>query len=184
MRKIFLSVFALLLSSIGFSQTITPSVFNAGGGSYHDPFSYLSYIEYSIGELALINTDASADGSITLYQGVLQPCTDKPGITPASEDFAASDYKIFPNPTTGKFEVDFFVKDNGTLYLELTDMLGQVLETRSVHYYGCCLIESYDISNLPAGIYFVVATLRPDAVTDINKSPQVRHSGLKVFKAR
>ena len=184
MRKILFSFSVLLISIAAFPQTFTPTIFNAGGGSYNDPYSYVRYFDWSVGELALINTDASADGLLTLYQGVLQPCTEKPGITPVSEDFAATDYKLFPNPTTGKFEIDFFVRDNGTLDLELTDVLGQTLERRSVRYYGCCLIEQYDISNLPAGVYFVVATLRPDPVTDINMAPQVRRSGLKVLKAR
>lgn len=184
MRKFFISIFVLFLSIVSFSQRFTPTVFNTGGGSYNDPYSYVRYIEWSIGELALINTDASADGSVTVYQGVLQPCTDKTGNTPVAVDFNAGDYKIFPNPTTGKFEINFFVRDNGTLDLELTNVLGQVFEKRSIRYYGCCLIEHYDISHLPAGVYFIVATLRPDAVNSINNAVEVRRSGLKVLKTR
>lgn len=184
MRKTFLSVCILLISSVAFTQRFTPTVFNAGGGSYNDPYSYVRYFEWSIGELALINTDSSADGSVVVYQGVLQPCTEKPGNTPASVDFEAGDFKLFPDPTTGKFEIDFFVRDNGTLYLELTNVLGQVLERRSKHYYGCCLVEHYDISHLPSGVYFVVATLVPDAVNSLGKAAKPRRSGLKVVKAK
>lgn len=184
MRKIFFSVFTLLIGSVVFPQTVTPSVFNAGGGSYNDPNSSVRYFDWSIGELALINTDVSADGSLTVYQGVLQPGTEKPGITPISVNFAAADYRIFPNPNSGKFEIDFFVCDNGTLYLELRDIMGKLIEKRSTRYYGCSLIEKYDVSNLPAGLYFVVATLQPDPVSSINLVPQVRRSGLKVVIAR
>ncbi len=184
MRKTILSVCILLISSVAFPQRFTPTVFNAGGGSYNDPYSYVRYFEWSIGELALINTEASADGSVVVYQGVLQPCTEKPGNSPASMDFDAGDFKLFPDPTTGKFEIDFFVRDNGTLDLELTNVLGQVLERRSIRYYGCCLIEHYDISHLPSGVYFVVATLRPDAVNSVNKAVKVRRSGLKVVKSK
>jgi hypothetical protein len=119
-----------------------------------------------------------------VYQGVLQPCTENPGNSPVSVDFSAGDYKIFPNPSSGKFEIDFFVRDNGTLDLELTNVLGQTLEKRSIRYYGCCLIEKYDVSNLPEGVYFVVATLRPDPVASFNEVPQLRRSGLKVIIAR
>ncbi len=184
MRKTFFSVCILLISSAAFPQQFTPTVFNAGGGSYYDPYSYLRYFDWSIGELSLINTEVSADNSVAVYQGVLQPCTEKPGNSPFSKDFAAEDFKLFPNPTTGKFEIDFFVRDNGTLDLELTDVLGQTLERRSIRYFGCCRIEHYDISHLPAGVYFVVATLRPDAVNSINKGVEVRRSGLKVVKVR
>ncbi len=184
MRKIFFSVCILLISSVAFPQRFTPTVFNAGGGSSSDPYSYVRYFEWSIGELALIHTDSTADRSVFLYQGVLQPCAEKPGNSPVSVDFDAGDFKLFPDPTAGKFEIDFFVRDNGTLDLELTNVLGQTLEKRSRHYYGCCLIEHYDISNLPAGVYFVVATLTPDAVNSINERVKVRRSGLKVVKAR
>lgn len=185
MPKLLLTATAFAFFGIaGIAQSATPTITNAGGGSYNDPNSYFRYFEWSIGELTLVNTAAPADSSFIVYQGVLQPCTDKPGFTPLAADFLPGDFKIMPNPNTGKFEINFFVRETGQMDLELVDMLGRVYEKRSFRYAGCCRIEHYDISNLPAGIYFVSATLTPDPYNSFNLNQVKRHSGLKVIKLR
>lgn len=186
MRKLFFSSMAIaLLSFAGISQSVTPSITNAGGGSYSDPYSYLRYFDWSIGEMTLINTETSQDGSVTVYQGVLQPCTEKPGNSPLTANFDKDDFKLFPNPTSGQFQINFFVRANGTLHLDLTDVMGKTIEQRSFRYYGCCRIEHYDISHMPSGVYFIVATLVPDPLTSIDAAPQIlKHSGLRVVKLR
>jgi len=185
MRKLLFSSTILLAACFaGRTQSILPFITNTGGGSYSDPNAYIKYFEWSIGELSLINTVASADSSVVVYQGLLQPCTDKVGNTAISSGFQPGDFKLFPNPTLGRFEIDFFVHGNGTMTLELTDALGRSMEKRSFKYNGCCRIEQYDLTNLPAGIYMVVATLIPDPVTSINEVPIIRRSGLKVIKVK
>lgn len=189
MRKFFLFTFLTTgLVITGQSQNITPAMTpattNAGGGTYNAPGSYFRYFDWSIGELSLITTERSADGLVTVYQGVLQPCTEKPGNSPLTSDFESTDFKIFPNPTIGKFEIDFFVRANGTLYLDLTNTLGQVMERRNFRYYGCCQVQQYDISQLPAGVYFITATLVPDGVSPSNSNTLYKRSGIKVVKLR
>lgn len=184
MRKLLFSSIIVLAGLAGKSQGILPYITNSTGGSYAIPNSYVKYIDWSVGELTLINTVATADSSVVLYQGVLQPCTEKPGNTPLARDFQPGDFKIFPNPTTGKFEIDFFFRANGTLVLELTNMVGETIETRKFRYYGCCRIEHYDIANLPAGMYLVAVTFTPDPVGSVNEVPVMRRSGLKVVKVR
>lgn len=183
-QRLFFFITLLLTGVAGSGQSATPTVTNAGGGSYNDPNSYYRYFEWSIGELTLINTVAPSDSSVVVYQGVLQPCTDKPGYTPIAGNFLPGDFKIMPNPNTGKFEINFLVRESGQMTLELVDMLGKVYEKRSFRYYGCCRIEQYDISHLPAGIYLVSATLTPDPSSSYNMRQELRHSGLKVIKLR
>ncbi len=175
---------AIVFVSTSQAQSVTPSITNAGGGSHVDPYSYLRYFDWSIGELTLIDTKASADSSIFVYQGVLQPCTEKPGNSPLTADFDNGDFKLFPNPTVGNFEINFFVRANGTMHLDLTNAMGQTMERRSFRYYGCCHIEHYDISHLPAGVYFIVATLVPDPVSSGDNNRTLKHSGLRVVKVR
>jgi Secretion system C-terminal sorting domain len=185
MKKLFTALVALSLIGIaGLSQSTTPTTTNAGGGSYSDPSSYFRYLDWSIGELTLIHTVAPGDSSFVLYQGVLQPCTEKPGFSPVSANFLAGDFTIMPNPTTGKFEINFFVRENGQMDLELVNMMGQTMEKRSFRYNGCCRIEKYDISHLPAGVYMIAATLTPDPFTGLNLKQVVRQSGLKLVKLR
>jgi hypothetical protein len=89
---------------------------------------------------------------------------------------------LFPNPTSGKFEVDFFVRTPGTMSLQLINSIGQILSKKSYHYDGCCRIEFFDISRYPGGIYFVVADLKSDVLRTRDNLEVIRHSGLKVVK--
>lgn len=188
--KIKLTCMAVLLS-VSFSQAQVPSlspyngevpaVLNVDGGSYDNSLSYYRY-EWSFGELLLVQAFATADSSILVTQGVLQPCTDKIGVSPYAVLFDAGDYKLFPNPTSGKFEVDFFVRTPGLMSLQLINAAGQILMTKSYHYDGCCRIDLFDISMYPDGVYFVVADLKPDSNLPGDNLQVIRHSGLKVVK--
>ena len=189
MRTLFFTTLAIgLLSLAGNSQSlstsVTPSITNAGGGSWSNSYSYIRYFDWSIGELTLVNTVSSQDGSVTVYQGVLQPCTEKPGFTEVGEDFTPEEVKLMPNPTTGQFELNFFVRENGIMTLELVDIMGKVMQRRSFRYNGNFRTEQYDITHLPSGLYMLVATLTPDPTTNLNYRQKTRHSGIKVIKLR
>jgi hypothetical protein len=188
-RKLTLSFLAVFLAvsfvrgqvpSLNPINGVVPAVLNVAGGTYDDPSSYNRY-EWSFGELLLVQAFAPPDSSVLLTQGVLQPCTDKIGYSPFTLLFEAGDYRLFPNPTSGKFEVDFFVRTPGQMRLQLINDVGQILMSKSYHYDGCCRIELFDISGSPNGVYFVVADLKPDIIRpgDIEV---IRHSGLKVVK--
>ena len=188
-RRITLSFLAVFLA-VSFAQAqvpslnpingVVPAVLNVAGGSYDNPLSYYRY-EWSFGELLLVQAFAPSDSSVIVTQGVLQPCTDKIGYSPFTLLFDDGDYKLFPNPTSGKFEVDFFVRTPGQMNLQLINDIGQILSTKSYHYNGCCRVELFDISYLPNGVYFVVADLKPDIIRPGDRQV-IRHSGLKVLK--
>jgi len=160
---------------------VVPAILNVAGGSYDNPSSYYRY-EWSFGELMLIQAFASADSSIMVTQGVLQPCTDKLGYSAFTTIFDIGDYKLFPNPTPGPFEIDFFVRTPGTLSLNVINDVGQVLQSRKEHYNGCCRVYNFDISGYPDGVYIVAADLKPDVPRPGDNITVVRHSGLKVMK--
>ena len=189
-KKITLSCLAVYLA-IGFCKAqvpslnpvngVVPAIFNASGGTYDNPSSYHRY-EWSFGELLLIQAFAPPDSSVLVTQGVLQPCTDQLGYSPFTLLFDAGDYKLFPNPTKGKFELDFFVRTPGQMSLQLINSLGQILWSKSYHYDGCCRVELFDISRYPNGVYYVVADLKPDINRPEDNLLVIRHSGFKVIK--
>jgi hypothetical protein len=186
MKRIRLSCLAVFLA-IGFyspqagAQSVSPYVFNVAGGSYDDPTSYYRF-EWSLGELLLIQTFAPPDSSVIVTQGVLQPCTDKPGSSPMIVLFEKGDYSLFPNPTGGAFELNFFVRETGRMNLQLVDAMGRVLEQRSYLYNGCCRIEHFDLSRYPNGVYMVVAELRPSQPRPGDNLEIIRRSGIRVVK--
>jgi len=188
-RKFTLSFLAVFLAisfcnaqvpSVSPYNGVVPAILNSAGGTYDNALSYYRY-EWSFGELLLIQAFAPPDSSILVTQGVLQPCTDKVGSSPFIVFFEAGDYKLFPNPTAGPFEVDFFVHTPGQMSLQLINSLGQIIWKKSYHYDGCCRIEMFDLTNYPAGVYYVVADLKPDARRQ-DGLEVIRHSGMKVVK--
>lgn len=190
MRKFTLSCIAVFLAvsysnaqvpSLNPINGVVPAVFNTAGGTYDNASSYYRY-EWSFGEMVLIQAFAPPDSSVLVTQGVLQPCTDKLGYSAFTLLFDEGDYKLFPNPTSGKFEVDFFVHTPGQMSLQLINSMGQILSKRSYHYDGCCRVEMFDISKYPDGIYYVVADLKPDINRPGDNLEVIRHSGLKVVK--
>ncbi len=190
LRKFTLSCLVLLLAmdrsrsqipSLNPINGVVPAVFNTAGGTNDTPTSYFRF-EWSFGELVLIQAFASSDSSLLVTQGVLQPCTDQNGNSPLTLLFEQGDYKLFPNPTSGKFELDFFVRTPGMMSLQLINSVGQVISTKTYHYDGCCRIELFDMSWYPNGIYYVVADLKPDMIRLEDQTEVIRHSGLKVIK--
>ena len=109
MRKLILLFVAFLAARCATAQIISPFTINIAGGTYNDPAAYNRYFDWSAGELSLVHTKASNDSAVVLYQGVLQPGTEKPGLTMFSANFTSEDVKLFPNPTVGRFEINFFL---------------------------------------------------------------------------
>jgi hypothetical protein len=174
---------ALLFCIRGQSQSITPFVLNASGGSYDNPSSYTRF-EWNFGELVLTDTYTSSDGNLILTQGLLQPCTDQVNGDPEILLFTLNEYRIFPNVTTGPFELDFFLTQPGQMELQLTDAMGKVINTRSYSYHCCDRIERYDISNLANGVYFINARFTPERGNLAEGLRIRRESTFKVVKAR
>lgn len=177
-----LSICFFLFHVDSFSQTITPATaFNAAGGSYFKPGSYYRF-DWSLGEAVLVNTICPGDSSLFLTQGMLQPITEKANLSPYIVFFAKGEYFLFPNPTHGRFEVNFLVRQSGRLELQLTDLTGRILKRRAFRYPGWGHIEHYDLSGYPNGTYFVIATLTPDTPRPGDHRTTVRHSGFKIIK--
>ncbi|WP_315816018.1 hypothetical protein [Paraflavitalea speifideaquila] len=109
MNKIYKAFLLLLLTASTChlsAQSIKPFVFNVAGGYFNDPNSYYRY-DWSIGEMTMIDALAPSDSIILLTHGLLQPLTEIVGKSNLSLIFGSGEYRLFPNPTPGKFELDF-----------------------------------------------------------------------------
>lgn len=171
---------AVLLREAVSAQSTTPFVFNISGGSYNEPSSYYRF-EWSVGELAMINTMNTADSSCRVLHGVLQPGSERP-LFPQTLVFESGNYSVFPNPTRGPFELNFFVTYPGKMELQLSDATGRVLQTRSFPYDGVRRIQMFDLSRYPNGMYFLSATLTPLSGRQLDNMVQIKRGTLKVVK--
>lgn len=171
---------AILFCIRGQSQSITPFVLNAAGGTYDNAAEYTRF-EWNFGELAL--TDTYTANGLYLTNGLLQPCTDVVTKSPEILLFGTNEYKIFPNVTAGPFELDFFLNIPGDMNLQLTDATGRTIETRSFKYHCCDRIERYDLSRFPNGVYFINAVFTPDHGVTPDFTAVRRRSTFRVVKA-
>src|SRR5687768_4586359 len=99
MKARLLGVIFLFTSLAGYSQSVH-AIINSNGNSFKK--DHLS-IEWSIGEMSLVNTLQATDGSQIITNGFLQPfvMTYTPG-----PSFDVGEIRILPNPTRGKLEVN------------------------------------------------------------------------------
>lgn len=179
---IIICALAMLYCIRGQCQTVAPATLNIAGGSYDNSSSYL-HLEWSVGESTLVDYYKSPDSSFALSQGLLQPCTERATKSPPHIfDFTTNEYRLFPNVTTGRFELNFFLNLSGQMNLQLTDAAGRLIDERNYRYVCCNRIERYDLSNQPDGVYFVHASFKPDDRVQVDYV--LRRSSFRVVKAR
>ncbi len=90
-------------------------------------------ISYSVGEMALISTQAQATCTIT--QGFLQPQLILLQDTKQEEglpetDKLASKIKLYPNPTEAILHIETDVAQSNELYIRLYDVTGRLLQVK------------------------------------------------------
>ncbi len=180
-KKFPLLLFTVVLFSLSSqSQSIAPFTLNSTGGAYDNPTSYYRY-EWSVAEMTSVATFSAAD--VVLTTGVLQPFTELVGMSPHIILFTNNEYRVFPSPTTGKFELDFFLRLSGNMVMQVLDESGRILESRSLRYEGNGSINYFDISRFPNGNYILAATFTPDNKRGGGDNfVTIRRSGFKIVK--
>lgn len=155
------------------AQEGTSVAVNAAGGSFkNDQFSS----DWSLGELVRIDTRIADSKIFMLTQGLLQP--DMNGLVLISEEpsFAAGEVKILPNPVKSILQVQISVNQPGNLKCMLFTAKGEKLAQQAYAYYGYGVTESFNMTKLAAGYYFLYVELEP------LKGGTVRKGGYKVIK--
>ncbi|MES2893410.1 MAG: T9SS type A sorting domain-containing protein [Bacteroidota bacterium] len=135
-----------------FAQSITPAVLNAAGGfSKRD----IVQLEWSIGELALVQQMDARQANTIVTNGFLQPYLVNPGNASIISVFEPNEVTIFPNPATSFVEVDFFTRQKGDLSFNLYDAAGRSVYTNQMKSYGIDLILRIPVTHLASGTYML-----------------------------
>src|SRR4030095_8805824 len=109
------SLLTLLVIAItgcyAFGQTsVTPQVINATGGTYtHNHY----ILDWSVGELALVDQMGSSQPKFFVSNGFLQPFTQDPRLVNNDIGFGNDEIIILPNPTQNILEINFRTKQRG-----------------------------------------------------------------------
>ena len=152
-----LALLAFILTGIGVrSQSISSYTLNSSGGSYSQGYYN---IDWSVGELALVNTVEST-GQMIVTNGFLQP-----NLSASDQDqkhrFTASEIRIMPNPTHGKIEVNVATAEQGTLYFFVYDARGRAIANDKLLSAGIMVSRFIDLTTFPASSYLVRIELVP-----------------------
>ncbi|HET9433325.1 MAG TPA: T9SS type A sorting domain-containing protein [Chitinophagaceae bacterium] len=140
------------------SQSIAPSVINASGGSFQSGYYQL---EWSIGELALVEQMTSSNNSLVITNGFIQPFIEYPATINTNNFFGNNEIKIFPNPASSYVEINFLSKQRGRITLSFYDGSGRKILSVADSYYGVGLIKRIPVSHLPNEVYMLHVDLDP-----------------------
>jgi hypothetical protein len=153
----FFALFGLLvLQSSAKSQLVSSSVTNSAGSSYSQgAYSF----DWSVGELAIVETMKAESSLLVLTNGFLQP--NLPANAPV-QSFSDAELKISPNPTYARMDLKFATIHRGLFTISLYDTRGKLLYTGKKFCNGVPDIERIDLSSFAAGTYVVRVHLDPE----------------------
>lgn len=98
---------------------------------------------------------------------------ETPGyVMPVNNSAMSSSFTVFPNPTSGQFNMVINAELAGAGYLVLTDMSGRVVRSEQVTLKAGLQTISWDASKLTSGLYFV--TLQANGKVSTQKLSVVR----------
>jgi hypothetical protein len=127
------------------AQSLSPAVLSSSGAFYSNSSMMLSS---TIGELAMVET-FSAGGTI-LNQGFQQTFDFTNGIL---ELHSNGEVILFPNPTTGNFNIQLPSSFNGECYANMYDAIGRIVFHRKIPVTLQAGILSLSMEELANGMY-------------------------------
>jgi len=147
------------------SQTLSPTVISSSGGFYTSSNAMLSF---TTAEMTMVQTFTTS-GSI-LTQGFQQPEDYSVGIPeiPTTDGSVL----IYPNPTSGSFTLSYLNTDNSETTINLYNLVGQVVLSRTVSQVSGLNTVDFNISTYSQGIYMIGLTLtnsKGEKKTDFHK---------------
>lgn len=148
------------------TQSIEPHIVNATGGYFQSGYHYM---EWNVGEAALIGQFSSTDNSIIITNGFIQPYILKPAANNINNFFADDEIKVFPNPASKYVEINFFTRQQGKLKFKLFDASGRKTYSGELISFGVDLIERIPLSHLAGGVYTLRVDLEPYSGSVVKK---------------
>jgi hypothetical protein len=142
----------LLTGTVAFAQPPVSRVINATGGAYVKGYYRL---DWSVGELALVNEMQSSSAKYIITNGFLQTLTNVPDSNNSSKRFDPDEVIILPNPTRDWLQINFRTKQTGQVELRLYDIPGKVLYSTRFNIYNYEYIERINLSGIANGTYML-----------------------------
>lgn len=138
------------------AQPTTQNVVNSTGHSYKGTFYQ---VDWSIGELALVNEMKGSKGALIVTNGFLQ--STESTILNNESRFSDEEIRVLPNITVDVVDVNLLTRQQGKVQLQVVDVNGRVVFRRSLTGYGSGHVERLSLRPLASGTYFLKIDLDP-----------------------
>lgn len=162
--KFCLSTLVLLIVLVGNSlaQQLTPFVVSSSGGFYSNSSGMLSF---TTGEMAAVETFTSP--SVILTQGFQQAFDIGTYITEHPDPRFS--FGLYPNPTTGYFNLITETETIGTLIVDVVDVFGRVILQKEMPQQDFINVEPFDLTHVAPGMYVLAITFQENGATHGNQ---------------
>ena len=165
----------MLLTNYASAQTIAPQTVNATGGSHRKGNLRL---DWSVGEMALVNTLSSPDSGHIITNGVIQPnIAGAQTSTMRNVSFVKNEILILPNPVQNILQVNIDTKQQGQSILRLYDEVGSLRYQKLVTTNSSGQIEKIDMTGYLRGTYMLYVEFIP------SNGSKNKHGFYKIIKA-
>jgi hypothetical protein len=145
---LFIGAFMMLLCISMKAQTLTPVTISSSGGFY---FAGGNSLSVTVAEMTMVQTFAA--GSNMLTQGFQQP--EDLFVSIAENDVAQGEVIIYPNPTTGEFNISYNANSDDNYLVRIYNMVGQIVFNQSYAATTGINTTKLDIGQYRQGVYFL-----------------------------
>jgi len=132
--------------------TLSPTVLSSSGGYFTSASASLSF---TVAEMTMVQTFTTAGNILT--QGFQQP--EDMSVSISETPVVSGEIMIYPNPTNGNFTLSYVSNETSETTINLYNLVGQVVLTKSVSQVKGLNTVNFDISSFSQGIYMMELTL-------------------------
>lgn len=151
-NKLFLLIAILGFTSFIHAQTLSPTVVSSAGGYFTSASGSLSF---TVAEMTMVQTFTTAGNILT--QGFQQP--EDMSVSIQETPTVSGEIMIYPNPTSGNFTLSYVSNENSETTINLYNLVGQVVLSKTVSQVKGLNTVNFDISSFSQGIYMLELTL-------------------------
>jgi hypothetical protein len=148
MKILLLWTFVMLLCISTYAQSLSPTVISSAGGFYSAGGNSLSF---TVAEMTMVQTFTQSTNILT--QGFQQP--EQLTTSIAETDVAQGEVMVYPNPSSGQFNISFNALNEGNYQVRIYNMVGQIVFDRT---YGAAFGPTtikLDVDGYGQGIYML-----------------------------
>jgi hypothetical protein len=151
-NKLFILIAMLGFTSLLQAQTLSPTVVSSSGGYFTSASASLSF---TVAEMTMVQTFTTAGNILT--QGFQQP--EDMSVSISETPVVSGEIMIYPNPTNGNFTLSYVSNETSETTINLYNLVGQVVLTKSVSQVKGLNTVNFDISSFSQGIYMLELAL-------------------------